>query len=97
MCLSSYEYKNPQVLGTTKTLILINGWVHTCNVTAYRNAVTLQVTDTVRSYYMKFHPVSHGVTVLCESYTMGFQFVTGTGSIMNVKKARGADGGDVSR
>jgi hypothetical protein len=25
-------------------------WVHTCNVTAYRNAVRLQVTDTKRSY-----------------------------------------------
>jgi len=25
-------------------------WVHTCKVTAYRNSVTLRVTDTIRSY-----------------------------------------------
>ena len=40
--------------------------VHTCNVTAYRNAVTLQVTDTIRSYELNFHSVPHGVTVSCE-------------------------------
>jgi hypothetical protein len=50
----------------------IQRWVHTCNVTAYRNAVTLQVTDTIRSYDLNFHPVPHGVTVSCERYTMGF-------------------------
>jgi hypothetical protein len=72
-------------------------WVHTCNVTAYRNAVTLQVNDTIQSYDLNFHPVPHGVTVSCERYTMGFQCVTGVRSIMNVKKARGAEGGDVSR
>ena len=44
-------------------------WVHTCNVTAYRNAVTLQETDKIRSYELKFHPVPHGVTVSCERYT----------------------------
>jgi hypothetical protein len=48
-----------------------------CNVTAYRNAVTLQVTDTIRSYNLNFHPVPHDVTVSCERYTVGFQFVTG--------------------
>jgi hypothetical protein len=47
-------------------------WVHTCNVTAYRNAVTLQVTDTIRSYDLNFHPVPHGVTVSCERYTVAF-------------------------
>jgi hypothetical protein len=47
-------------------------WVHTCNVTAYRNAITLQVTDTIRSYDLNFHPVPHGVTVSCKCYTMGF-------------------------
>jgi hypothetical protein len=47
-------------------------WVHTCNVTAYRNAVTLPVTDTIRSYDLNFHPVLHGVTVSCERYTVGF-------------------------
>ena len=36
-------------------------WVHTCNVTAYRNAVTLQETDTIRSYELNFQPVPHGV------------------------------------
>ena len=40
--------------------------VHSCNVTAHRNAVTLQVTDTIRSYELNFHPVPHDVTVSCE-------------------------------
>jgi hypothetical protein len=47
-------------------------WVHTCYVTAYRNAVTLQVTETIGSYDLNFLPVPHGVTVSCERYTMGF-------------------------
>jgi len=47
-------------------------WVHTCNLTAYRNAVTLQDTDTIRSYELNFHPVPHGVTVSCERYTLAF-------------------------
>jgi hypothetical protein len=47
-------------------------WVHTCNVTAYRNAVILQVTDTIRSYDLNFHPTPHQVTVSYERYTMGF-------------------------
>jgi hypothetical protein len=46
--------------------------VHTCNVTAYRNAVTLQVTDTIRSYDLNLHPVPHVVTVSCGHCTMGF-------------------------
>jgi hypothetical protein len=71
-------------------------WVHTCNVTTYHNAVTLQVTDTIRSYGLNFHPVPHGVTVSCEHYTRGSQFVMGARSIMNIQEARGADGGDVS-
>jgi cyclophilin family peptidyl-prolyl cis-trans isomerase len=41
-------------------------WVHTCNVTAYRNAVTLQVTDTIRSEDLNSHPLPHDVTVSCE-------------------------------
>jgi hypothetical protein len=53
-------------------------WVHTCNVTAYRNAVTLQVTDTIRNYDLNFHPVPHGVTVSCERYTMGFPVCYGS-------------------
>jgi hypothetical protein len=54
--------------------------VHTCYVTAYRNAVTLQVTDTIRSYELKFHPVPHGVTVSCESYTRRFPVCYGSQS-----------------
>jgi hypothetical protein len=53
-------------------------WVHTCNVTAYRKAVTLQVTDTIRNYDLNFHPVPHGVTVSCEHYTMGFPVCYGS-------------------
>jgi len=52
-------------------------WVHTCNVTAYRNAVTLQVTDAISSCELNFHPVPHDVTVSCERYAVGFPFVTG--------------------
>jgi hypothetical protein len=44
--------------------------VHTCNFTAYRNAVTLQVTDRIRSYDLNFHRVPQGVTVSYERYTM---------------------------
>ena len=47
-------------------------WVHTRNITAYRNTVTLQETDTIRSYELNFHPVPHGVTVSCERYTLAF-------------------------
>jgi hypothetical protein len=38
----------------------------------------------------------HGLTLSYECYTMGFP-VTGARSVMNVKKVRGTDGGDVSR
>jgi len=41
-------------------------WAHNCNVTACHNLITLQVTDTIRSYELIFHPVPHGVTVSCE-------------------------------
>jgi len=47
-------------------------WVHTCNVTAYRNAVTLQLTSTIRSYELNIYPLPHGVTVSRERYTLGF-------------------------
>jgi hypothetical protein len=56
----------------TSTLPTVLRWVHTSNVTAYRNAVTLQVTDTIRSYELNFHPVPHGVTVFCKRYTLRF-------------------------
>ena len=45
--------------------------VGTHNVTAYRNAVTLQVFDTIRSYELNFQPVPHDVTVSCQRYTVG--------------------------
>ena len=54
--------------------------VHTCNVTAYRKAITLQVTYTVRSYELNFHPVPRGVTVSCERYTLGFPVCYGSPS-----------------
>jgi len=54
--------------------------VHTCNVTTYRNAVRLQVTDTIRSYELNFHPVPHGVRVSCERYTLGFPICYGSPS-----------------
>jgi hypothetical protein len=47
-------------------------WVNTYNVTSYCDAVTLQVTDTIRSYDLNFHPLPHDVTVSCERYIMGF-------------------------
>jgi hypothetical protein len=47
-------------------------WVHTCNVAAYRNTLTLKVTDTIRSYDLNFHPVLQGVTASFERYTVGF-------------------------
>jgi hypothetical protein len=53
-------------------------WVRTCNVTAYRNAVTLQVIHTIRSYELNFHLVPHGVTVSYERYTMGFPVCYGS-------------------
>jgi hypothetical protein len=37
----------------------------------YRNAGTLQVTDTLRSYELNFPPVPHGVAVSCGRYTVG--------------------------
>jgi hypothetical protein len=55
-------------------------WVHTCNVTAYHNAVTLQVTDTIQSYKLNFHPVLHGVTVPSQHYTLGFPVCYGSPS-----------------
>jgi hypothetical protein len=55
-------------------------WVHTSTVNAYRNAVTLQVAHTIRSYDLKFHCVPHGVTVFCELYTRRFPVYYGTPS-----------------
>jgi hypothetical protein len=52
--------------------------VHTCNVTTCRNAVTLQVTDTIRSYDLNIHPMPHAVTVSCDRYTVGFPVCYGS-------------------
>jgi hypothetical protein len=60
-----------------RQLPIIPRRIHTCNVTAYRTAVRLQVTDTIRSYGLKFHPVPHGATVSCERY-MCFQVCYGS-------------------
>jgi hypothetical protein len=65
-------------------------WVHTCNVAAYRNAVTLQVTDTKRSYDLNFHPVPHGVTVSCERCTMGFPVCYGRKKHQECKDSEGS-------
>ena len=56
------------------------GWIQTCNVTVYCDAVTLQVTDTIRSYELNFHPVPHSVTVSCWHYTVGFPVCYGSPS-----------------
>ena len=53
-------------------------WVHTCNVITYRNAVTLQETDMIRSYELNFNPVPHGVTVSCEPHTLVFPVCYGS-------------------
>jgi hypothetical protein len=55
-------------------------WVHTCNVNTYCNTITLQVTDTIRSYELNFHPMPHGITVSCECYTMRFPVCYGSPS-----------------
>jgi len=55
-------------------------WVHTCNVTAYRNTVTLQLTHTIRSYELNFYPVPHGVTVSCQRNKLGFTVCYGSPS-----------------
>ena len=58
--------------GLSTTEISVLRKVQTCNVTAYRHAVTLQVTDTIRSCDLNFHPLPHGVAVSCERYALGF-------------------------
>jgi hypothetical protein len=60
-------------------------WIHTYNIAAYRNAVTLQVTDMLRSYDLNFHPVAHAVQYPASVTPWGSQFVTGARNIMKVK------------
>jgi hypothetical protein len=76
-CLASRNYLNTLI---RQHDVVRTRWVHACNVTAYRNPVTLQVTDTVRSYELNFHPVLHGVTVSCKRYTLGFPVCYGSPS-----------------
>jgi hypothetical protein len=47
-------------------------WVHTCNVIAGLNSITLWVIETIWNYELNFHPMPHGVTVSCKHYTLGF-------------------------
>jgi hypothetical protein len=53
-------------------------WVHTCNVYAFRNAATLQVIHTIRSYKLNFQPVPHGITISCKCYTRQFPVCYGS-------------------
>ena len=53
-------------------------WVHTCNITAYCNAITLQVTDTIQSCELTFILCLTALTVSCEHYTMGFPVCYGS-------------------
>jgi hypothetical protein len=55
-----------------EVIVVLLRWVYTCNITAYHNAITLQVSDTIQSYDLNFHPVPHGVTVSCERYIRRF-------------------------
>jgi hypothetical protein len=55
-------------------------WVHTCNVTAYRNAVRLQVSWHEAELYLNFHPVLHGVTSSCEGHNKRFPVCYGSPS-----------------
>jgi hypothetical protein len=73
-CKFVISFKSQLILDTTSAQRL----VHTYNVTAYSNAVTLQVTDTIQSYDLNFHAVPHDVTVSCERYTVGFPVCYGS-------------------
>jgi hypothetical protein len=75
-CLCVYVYNHYSMFKFYEVL----RWVHTCNVPTYRNAVTLPVTDTIRSFELNFHSVPHGITVSCERYTLGFPVCYGSPS-----------------
>jgi len=78
--LSPEESESQPVVTVLISKFVGSRWVHTCSVIAYLKAVTLQVTDTIRSYALNFHPVPHGVTVSCERYTTGFPVCYGSQS-----------------
>jgi hypothetical protein len=77
----------------------------------YRNTLTLQVTDTIRSYELNFHPVPLGVTASCEHYITGLPVCYGGPSdvfaarrgfvqlytLRFKEKEKRVDGGDMSR
>jgi hypothetical protein len=48
-----------------------------CNVNVFQNAVTFQVTHTIRIYDLNFH-VPHGVTLSCEIYIRRFPVCYGS-------------------
>jgi len=82
LCLSMYSYWCLCILIVRPCILIVVyvflRWVHTCNVTAYRNAVTLQETDTIRSYELNFHFVPHGVTVSWQRYKLAFPVCHGS-------------------
>ena len=55
-------------------------WVHTCNVIAGLNSITLWVIETIWNYELNFHPMPHDVTESCECYTSGFPVCHGSPS-----------------
>jgi len=69
--LSPEESESQTVVTVLISKFVGSRWVHTCNVTAYRNAVSLQVTDTIRSYALNFHPVPHGVNSILRALHHG--------------------------
>ena len=69
-----------KIYNHTLAVVVKLRWVQTCNVTAYRNTVTFQVTDMIRNYKLNFHPVPHGVTISCERCTVGFPVCYGSPS-----------------
>jgi hypothetical protein len=80
LCVRYGNVQTGSALSAFPSHVLQLRWVHTCNVTAYRNAVTLQETDTIRSYELNFHPVPRGVTVSCERYILVFPVCYGSPS-----------------
>ena len=46
-------------------------WVHTLTLPRTLDAVTLQVTDTIRSYKLNFHPVPHDVNSILRALHIG--------------------------
>jgi hypothetical protein len=76
-CKTQFCYKRlgaMQLYISEVTTVELVRWVHTCNVTAYRNVSS----DTIRNYDLNVQPVPPGVTVSCERYTVGFPVCYGS-------------------